>query len=598
MVEPIKLHISPRIIPSIASLYDDINRILLEYVDNSLDSAEEYYNKEANSYSRPIEIIIGISGSSGNVTVQIYDNCAGIKNLTKIIQNIGDSDKKAQPWTNGQFGYGIYSFMACCNILEIVTSLEDSCGAEYIAINKEQFHTQRQEDVLFPPIKTKEALLTSRERSFLKPSYMEYPIVGTLITLSNFDRKIYKSLDAIDLKEEIEKHFELLLLRENLNIKIIDKKKTYVCEPFDYSQLEGEVYEDKIFELLQIDRGGQRNMFRESLPLHIFIKVTKGKEINKKPVFVCKGRRIGEVKNTRSFNSKHKSELWDHPNVTGYIDLSDFLEPMISRIDFKVSKKRRAVYDKLLEIEPLILDVVKDVNKASEDSHYRNLEDHLSKALSKLARLDALTLRKEYITGSEINLDIGSDGKSLEEGFGRKDKFGEKKSNGSNLTNGQSEGNGLGIGGFQGLHPGKESDGNEPIDKMPENPFDDTEFKGQERKRSGFNIRIVDIDPDVDEKTNEPMRSQLIGGEIRIFKRHPDFEARIKSTRSGKQKITQRLITYLAGEITVHYKDKFHNKIGQPEYNKYMFVDLVAFIYRFENMLSDLVGSNLSDLGD
>ena len=93
------------------------------------------------------------------------------------------------------------------------------------------------------------------------------------------------------------------------------------------------------------------------------------------------------------------------------------------------------------------------------------------------------------------------------------------------------------------------------------------------------------------------MRSQFIPpGEIRIFKRHPDFEERVKSKRSGKQKITERLITYLAGEITVHYKDRFHNRKGQADYNKYMFIDLVAFIYKFEGILNDLVGQNLSDL--
>ena len=94
------------------------------------------------------------------------------------------------------------------------------------------------------------------------------------------------------------------------------------------------------------------------------------------------------------------------------------------------------------------------------------------------------------------------------------------------------------------------------------------------------------------------MRSQIYTGEIHIFRKHPDFEARIHLSRRGKQRITQRLITYLAGEITVHYKDKFHNKMGQPEYNKFMFVDLVEFIYQLESMLSDLAGKNLSDLSE
>ena len=41
----IQVNISPRIIPSIASLYNDVNRIFLEYIDNSLDSAEQFYDQ-------------------------------------------------------------------------------------------------------------------------------------------------------------------------------------------------------------------------------------------------------------------------------------------------------------------------------------------------------------------------------------------------------------------------------------------------------------------------------------------------------------------------------------------------------------------------
>ena len=47
------------------------------------------------------------------------------KNLEKIVQTIGNSDKKAQPWTNGQFGYGIYSFMAACKSLDIISKYEN-----------------------------------------------------------------------------------------------------------------------------------------------------------------------------------------------------------------------------------------------------------------------------------------------------------------------------------------------------------------------------------------------------------------------------------------------------------------------------------------
>jgi len=104
---PNSLHISPRLIPNIASLYNDVNRIILEYIDNSIDSAEALYDEKNNAYKRKIIIEVIINGKSyKNGRIIVRDNCGGITNLKKVVQSIGDSDKKAQPWTNGQFGYG------------------------------------------------------------------------------------------------------------------------------------------------------------------------------------------------------------------------------------------------------------------------------------------------------------------------------------------------------------------------------------------------------------------------------------------------------------------------------------------------------------
>tara|TARA_B110000305_G_C18834949_1_gene357489 strand:- start:38 stop:349 length:312 start_codon:yes stop_codon:yes gene_type:complete len=97
--------------------------------------------------------------------------------------------------------------------------------------------------------------------------------------------------------------------------------------------------------------------------------------------------------------------------------------------------------------------------------------------------------------------------------------------------------------------------------------------------------------------TDKQIRSQLIGGAIRIFREHPEFQKRITLTRTKESKISQRLITYLAGEITVHYKDKIQSREGQAEYNVQMFENLVEFIYDFEHDISFLEGKNLSDLG-
>lgn len=588
---PIPLHISPRLIPSVASLYNDVNRIFMEYIDNSLDSAERFYDKEKSSYSRPIEITVKIDGDNyKDGRVIISDNCFGITNFTKVVKSIGNSDKRADFTTNGQFGYGIYSFMASCSKLEITSKLEKE-DALYLPIEKRQFETDRQEDVSFPDPK--------KVKKFEHES-------GTIIHISHFDKHSWKQIDIQELKSEVEKHFELLLARKNLIVKLIrihnalldNNKEEFICKPFDYNQYEGEVWDDYVKELYYTkqERRPEQVVLKPPKPIYIFIKITKGKEINKRPVFISKGRRISEIKDIKLFRSKHKSELWDHPNVTGYIDLSDYLGPTIARNDFRNNERSRALFNTLYEIEPVILDVIKDVNKNSEERHYQELEDRLNQALSKLARIDSMNYRTDYLSGNDINLQKGGTGQDIDNGFGAKDR--EEGQGGSNDTEiGENEGVGKGTGKDSGNIPGGDLGGESALNQEADNPFDDTGFKGGEKKESGFNIRIDEKDPDIDSTTNKPLRSVLVGSEIRIFKNHPDFKERVDILRRGGSKITQRLITYLAGEITVHYKDKFHTKKGtQPEYSKSHFSDLVGFIYQFEDMLKDLAGKNLSDL--
>jgi hypothetical protein len=67
--------------------------------------------------------------------------------------------------------------------------------------------------------------------------------------------------------------------------------------------------------------------------------------------------------------------------------------------------------------------------------------------------------------------------------------------------------------------------------------------------------------------------------------------------------ITNRLISYLASEISVHYKDKFFSLRGkQPEVQailnqrKDLFVDMIEFIYLYESMLQPYVNMNLITL--
>jgi hypothetical protein len=555
----------------------------MEYIDNALDSAEYWFNSTTEEYTKLIEITVKIEGKNkrdGQVT--ITDNCFGITNFNKVVQSIGDSDKKAQGFTNGQFGYGIYSFMAACEKLELTSKL-DNKEALYIPILRSQFDEERQENVQFPDPKIKKDFhLTS----------------GTTIILSEFDQDSWRQINTEELKNEVEKHFELLLRRRNLKITIINSDGSlYECKAFSYESLEGDIYEDYITDFITQDKRVKAGNLATKVanPVHIFLKMTKGITINRPPVFIAKGRRICEIKDVKSFHSKHKSDIWSHPNVTGYIDLKDLLGPTIARNDFKNNIHSKALYNTLYEIEELILEFVKRSNLKSEERHYQQLEDILNKALSKLARIDLMNYRTDYVKGGDVNLKQDGTGIDFEEGMGGKDFSNDdiNESDGNNI--GTFDGQGMGPGEKEGDFPNNEIGG----DKIRgEEQFNDSENQAKERKKSGFNIRISDAPLQIDPKTEKPRRSLLVGDEIIIYKKHPDFDSRVSYTRQGETKMTERLITYIAGEITVHYKDKFYNKIhqGQPEYNINMFIELMEFLYQFEAMLASSAGKNLSDL--
>lgn len=554
----------------------------MEYIDNSIDSADQhYFDQKLNKYSRPIEILLKIEGRTAkDGRVIILDNCFGITNFTKIVSHIGNSDKKEQAWTNGQFGYGIYSFMAACEKLEVTSKLESE-DAVFLPISRKIFDKARQEDIRLPDPKT-----LSRFDS----------ASGTKVVLSEFDKEMWRVIDAQTLKGEIEKHFELILSRKNLTIKLVDQNKNeYICTPFDYETLTGEVYEDYLTDLHSTKK--YTNLFETikiENPIHIFLKMTKGVTTNKPPVFISKGRRICEIKDVKSFKSKHKNDIWGHPNVTGYIDLNTLLGPTIARTDFRNDKDSRMVFQTLFDLEDLILEHVKKVNMETEERHYQQLEDVLNKVLSKLAKVDAMSYRTEYLPGGKTGLAGGGFGMTTGDDFGDKERGdGDEIENPKDdIDNTEDE---SGLSEDEGKLPSDNDGGENPKNEQKK---DESEFAGEPRKRSGFNVKISEEPPQVDGTTGKAYRSIWDGSYIIIYKNHPDFQLRVSHSRQGETTVTERLISYLASEITVHYKDLFFNKMqdGQPAYNKTMFEGFVDFIYQFEKLLQDFRGKNLSEL--
>ncbi|MBK8382753.1 MAG: ATP-binding protein [Ignavibacteria bacterium] len=105
-----------------AQNYTDVYRILAEYVDNSIDSAEELFDEATESYSRDIEITVTKSANGKkNRTITITDNACGMRISPNGEYTIFKSDKKEDPCTNGMYGMGMFSFLSICEKMSVDT---------------------------------------------------------------------------------------------------------------------------------------------------------------------------------------------------------------------------------------------------------------------------------------------------------------------------------------------------------------------------------------------------------------------------------------------------------------------------------------------
>lgn len=577
-MEKVPLRVSHQIIPNISQQYSSVpHRVIMEFIDNSLDAAEEFFDSTSNAYTKPINIQIRINSISNDPSIEIEDNCTGILDVGRLVHEIGNSSKKNNVWTNGQFGFGIYSFMAIAEKLCIYTKTDNMSGKQLCLLR---------------------SMFDQDEAPSIEIDHYPAAAVGTLVRLTGFREGLFSDITAESIKKDVATHFEKLLERKNLNVTIKNNQKIETLEPFDYSQYPGvEIHEE--IKVLELDKKGtvKRLDLMGKMPIQIYLKVTKGILVDRPPVFIAKGRRINSVKDISTFKSFNKSKIWGHQNVTGYIDVGDILEPQLDRKDFVHNKEAKAVYRALTQLEPKLLEEINKITQETDVRNFKLLESRLNNILSKLAREDAVRQREEFGAGKDTDLGGGGIPEGItEDTLGGKDYGEGDGSRGAGGGVGKNE-DGNGVGTLEkpdGALPGAPG-GEGPLDGQP---LDfDTGFKGSPKKRSGLNIEIVSGEPQENlDGTKE--RSTCVEGTIRIYKEHEDFMARVEKSRQGETKITPKLISYLAGEITVWYEDILCNKRQQKEYNVTMFKNVMSFFYRFEDMLSDLNGKLLSSLQD
>lgn len=548
---------------TVANLYQSSARVFMEYIDNSLDSAETLY---VPGQKYPYKIKIQVKIDPAKQTVIFSDNCVGMDRgvqdgkgnwkdgLLAIVTNIGESNKKSVPWLNGQFGFGAHAYMACAEKMKIVTTKREMDHCLGISI-------LRDSDVVSPERRLPKDTIPDRS--------------GTIVELSGFDKDWWTEVTPQGIKDEIETHFEQLLAREQVEVKVIYGDEEERCEAFDYDGLLGKSIDIEFKEELTGYVRNSKLKIPLEIPIHIHLKVTESVVPNKRPIFFNKGRRIEEVQKIKSYSnkSKYRSVIWGHNHLTGFIEVGGLISPVLSRDDFQKTDRRTVLYDKLVAVEDEIHSALKEINRQGEDAGYNKLGDILSSALSQLARVDSLRFRTYYTEGGNQGLNVVDESATV---LKRKKKGGK----------------------------GKRQTKTDQVEDIPVvETDDDSETTGTRHRRSGINVKLEDRE----QKTagGESLRSQYIEEVgIIIYMQHSDFLERTASrTYQGELKLNERLIAYLASEAAIHYKLKFFEKRKkQPEIQAIMgnqedlFRNVSESTYELEKILQPWVDQKISAL--
>lgn len=529
---------SPEILLNhIADRYSSTSRILMEFVDNALDDAEQFFDHDANAYQRPIKIEVAVNSKLASLTVT--DNCGGMtaETLGRVTTNVGESQKRGQAFLNGQFGFGMQAFRACCSTLRVRSRSDPAGPLLEIAVHREQSGGIRLQEAA-------------------PDGYAAVPQTGTQVSLRGFDEQwaTNEALSPVSVADEIEAHFERLLSRGNLTVMVRDETARAtaglrICQPQDYADRGAQVIIKET-----IDLGGEQ--WAEVL---FAVAPQRVAETLSQARFFAKGRRIGNIASIGSFvkDSAHRWDVWSHPQLVGYMDIlgsdTGALRPMITRDEFKNTRNRSAAYRQLSELcEDRLVAALEGANEARSMKSLQQLEDLLTQELHRVDKHEKREKRRKDRLSRQMTTDEPEDWDDELEGS----LTDEPK---SSLTE-ETE------------LPEPEQSPEETELPEPEHTEDNEKEKVDEEevppvKPKGwgdFKVQLVEGLPgdesdaegeEADLARTESKRSALVGSTIMVNVRHEDFQLRYRRTRSGTPKIDERLCSYLANIVSAHYRD-------------------------------------------
>ncbi len=540
-----------------SQIYSDEYRVLLEYIDNSIDAAEIYYNKDTNSYSYGIKIQIEKSDlSKNNQEIRITDNCSGMNIYKNKPLTIFRSEKKNDPVTNGMFGFGLFSCFSICNSLSICTMKSTSRTECSFTLTPETFKNSKSDDIEFDIF----------ENTISRKSDRWY---GTIIKLNDFNDGIFEEISFTKLKVEIERHFELILFRKNLEIALINEQGAVNnCRPFNYCNYSTNPFERKLTTLIQTNSKKYKTETSISIkdtPVKIFLIAAKDIDLNRLPFFILKGRRITEIAKVDQFRTTKKSAIWSRPNITGFIDVTGILQPNPTRKDFIKTDLSKAFFNTLIKIEGEIKEYIDKESELNINSKFNDFENQINSALNSFFTKSSESdpLRKFTPGYNEYTL----------MGY----KTFERRSGDSPKSKSQQRASIVRI--------KKERKRNHKFTlRFPSNTPDDSSDSGR------ISVKIDYINEPHKNIEGQFLRSILIDSTVIIFRNHEEFMNRIPNSRKGFIEINSRIIQYISMEIITHLINIRDQE--DPDING-RYKDFVTSVLKLEAELKDLIGERL-----
>ena len=345
--------------------------VLEEQISNSIDACVDYYNPLTEEYSKEIVIeVIKIRGKKNERKIILRDNAFGMSINPNKDYRIFHSSKRNDSRTVGMHGMALFSVLNLCNDIQIETKHRTGNYFRFGFTPKTfRVSNKKSPEIEIQKIKAHRNDLSS----------------GTTITLTKFKKGVFEDIDLRQLKKEFEKHFEHILRRKRITIKLKENDgEAIICQSFRYSDYCDTPYEKTLTKLYRTNSKKYNTEIEYDIsknPVKMFIIASRNRDLKRGLDLVVGGVGVNEISKIDQFRTYKKYAIWSRGNVGGYIDATGVLEVNPTRKDIKKTELSKAFFSTLNKLEPEILEYIESQSAISNSERFQEIECKINEIL-------------------------------------------------------------------------------------------------------------------------------------------------------------------------------------------------------------------------